>query len=109
MTKQDLTVPAGRLFCFSSGEYSDYSYEGHFVALVDITPETFNAVTEAIKAKILSGEFKRYGEPVTSEDDWEFSSLMKDNFLPEFLRSGAALEVDCKEIHIGSYDSLDLT
>lgn len=44
MITQRLHVPAGKLFCLSRGEYSDYGYQGHFLALVEITPEMFREV-----------------------------------------------------------------
>lgn len=102
MTAQRLHVPAGKLFCLSRGEYSDYGYQGHFLALVEITPEMFREVEAecktAQKAKnIADGAF--YSETYGADD----------RFIPALIRRGWVMDVDCVEIHTGSYGELDLS
>lgn len=88
---QRLTVLAGKLFCLSSGVYSDYGYSGHFLALVTITPEMFAKVVDECKA----GTERRYEE--------------QDKFIATLIRRGWVMDIDCLEIHIGDYGELDLS
>lgn len=96
MKTQELNVPAGKLFCTSSGEYSDYSYSGHFVALEDITREKLEKIEDQVH------------ETIRSDDDLDKYDA-RGLFLPALIRSGLVLEVDCVEIHTGSYGTLELT
>lgn len=103
----DLNVPAGKLFCFSRGEYSDYGYIGHFLALQDITSESFIKVKTILREKIVSGDLLgRWDEIVAPTDDDDIESAMVAHFLPEFIRQGWVLEIDCKEIHLYDYSTL---
>lgn len=92
---QRLHVPAGKLFCLSRGEYSDYGYEGHFLALVEITPEMFREVEAEANGK---------------KDDWGcYEYGADDRFIPALIRRGWVMDVDCIEIHTGSYGDLSLS
>lgn len=97
-------VAAGKLFCFSQGEYSDYGYVGHFLALVPITKTLFEQVKDACMVRIRAGEGKSYGLPVDLDDDGAVDRAMRDMFLPELVRSGAVMDIDCEELHLGNYD-----
>ena len=102
MAKQALNVPAGKLFCLSSGEYSDYGYGGHFLALVDITPEMFGEVVDECKA----------AQKIENDKDaWMAGSLSgaDDRFMPTLAQRGWVVDIDCVEIHTGSYGELDLS
>jgi hypothetical protein len=102
-------VAAGKLFCFSEGEYSDYGYVGHFLALEPITKDTFEKVKERCMERIKNGEGKCYGDPVGPEaEEYEIQHAMRDLFLPELVRMGVVMDIDCATIHIGSYGRLDL-
>jgi hypothetical protein len=104
-----LYVKAGKLFCFSEGEYSDYGYCGHFLALEDITTELFERTKDRIKAQIAEGIKDAYGDIVNADSDhYEKSSIMARRFLPELIRQGAIMDIDCTEIHLRSYGRLEL-
>lgn len=94
MSQQRLHVPAGKLFCLSRGEYSDYGYEGHFLALVEITPEMFREVEAEAR-----GKKDEYGS-------YEYGA--DDRFIPAIIRRGWVVDIDCIEIHTGSYGELSL-
>lgn len=104
-TKPDVRVPAGKLFCFSEGAYSDYGYIGHFLALVDITNATLQEAADRARerAKV---EPCHFGGEVPTED-YEINYATKALFIPELVRMGVVLDIDCAEIHIGSYGQLD--
>ena len=95
MKKQRLHVSAGKMFCLSRGEYSDYGYEGHFLALVEITPEMFHEVETEANGK--KNDF----------DQYEYGA--DDRFIPALVRRGWVMDVDCIEIHTGSYGRLNLS
>ena len=101
-------VKAGKLFCFATGEYSDYGIQGHYLALVDITQELFDQAKGGALARIKSGEYKRWGKQIDMEDEWEVSDAMFSLFVPELVRLGAIMDIDCAEIHIGSYGRLEV-
>lgn len=101
-------VAAGKLFCFSEGEYSDYGYVGHFLALVPITKDLFEQVKAACMVRIRSGEVESYGKPVDIDDEGDVNRAMRDLFLPELVRAGAVMDIDCAELHLGSYGRLEL-
>ena len=109
---QNLEVKAGRLFCFSSGEYSDYGYRGHYLALRDIDRDFFHSVIEGLK-----DDFKKKGVPCTyteertaykDADSYEIESAIERFFLPAIIRSGAVMEIDVQEIYLGSYGQIEL-
>lgn len=100
MTTQRLHVPAGKLFCLSRGEYSDYGYQGHFLALIEITPEMLREVEEECKAA------QRKENADTCYGDTYGAG---DKFIPALIRRGWVMDVDCVEIHTGSYGELDLS
>lgn len=101
MSRQALTVPAGKLFCLSRGEYSDYGYCGHFLALVNLTPEMFREVEEECKA---AQKIENEKEDWSPGDDYGSD----DKFIPALVRRGWVMDVDCVEIHTGSYGRLEL-
>ena len=87
------TIPAGKLFCFSEGEYSDYGYVGHFLALEEITWDTF---TKARAAAFKADE----------DDEWDQESL--DRFIAELIRMGVVMDVEVRQIHVGSYGRVEI-
>jgi hypothetical protein len=84
---RNIDIKAGRLFCFTSGEYSDYSLNGFFLALVDITRETLDAVKATL-------------------DEEEYIWAGQEEFISALIKSGAVMVIDCEEIHCGSYGEL---
>lgn len=101
-------VKAGKLFCFSEGEYSDYGYVGHFLALDDITSETFAKAKGRCMERIRNGEGESYGCKPDLDDESDVRRAMRDLFLPELIRMGVVMDIDCAEIHLGSYGCLKL-
>lgn len=108
----DTTIKAGSLFCFASGEYSDFGYAGHFVALEDIPRERLLEIGEECKA-----EHKRLD---AIEDAWlatasadrapDYPSVPDQHgmFIAAVIRAGLALSLTCTELHIGSYGRIEI-
>ena len=90
---QNLDIKAGELICFSEGEYSDYGYSGHFVALQDIARSQLWALAQSLRDQ--------------EEDGGEYGQA-KEQYIPCMIANGWLLSINCREIHIGSYGSLDV-
>lgn len=97
---QNLNVKAGKLFCVSSGEYSDYGYGGHYLALVEITYPMFMEVVNELKAIEAAAREKTGYSP--------YDSVAQYNFMAAIVKRGWVMDIDVQEIHIGSYSELDL-
>lgn len=97
MSIQNISIKAGELICFSSGEYSDYSYRGHFVGLQDVQQDDMNELVESVKEDFakLEEEPSYYGD-------------IRELFTSACIKRGWLLCIDCREIHIGSYGELEL-
>lgn len=106
------TIAAGSLFCFSQGEYSDYGYSGHFVALEDIPRARLLEIGEQAQAEyqrldrvqdewLEAPEADRVGEYPPSPDAHGL-------FIAAVIKAGLALAVTCTEIHIGSYGRIEI-
>ncbi len=96
--KQNIHVKAGKLFVISEGEYSDYGYAGHFLALVEITPDMFQEVIDECLKHI------------PKEDDYFDTTYgASEKFLPALIRRGWVIDVDVQVIHKGSYGRLSLS
>lgn len=109
MSEDDkLIVAAGKLFCFSEGEYSDYGYIGHFLALEPITKSTFATCKARCLERVKNGEGSSYGCPPDLDDENDVNRAMRDLFVAELTRMGVLMDIDCETIHIGSYGRLDL-
>jgi len=87
-----LPVEAGKLICFSTGEYSDYGYDGHFLTLGTLTRPMVEEVANKCRDRALK---ENHYDP-------------RDFFIPELNKRGWIMVVDCQEIHIGSYGVLDV-
>lgn len=83
-----IPVEAGKLICFSSGEYSDYGYHGHFLTLEPLT----RPMVEEIKAECLREAESLYDQ--------------QDGFIPKLIKRGLIMSIDCQVIHLGSYGEL---
>lgn len=98
----------GDLIVFSTGEYSDYGYAGHFVALEDITTEHFqNAREEAERRYRIADEAqdnwtRESGAPYPPSEDKHSA------FIAALIRSGLLVSVAVTEHHIGSYGDIEL-
>lgn len=107
-TEEKNIVEAGKLFCFSEGEYSDYGYVGHFLALEAISRTTFETCKDRCRARIMAGEGLVYGSPPDIDDPSDVQYAMRGMFVPELIRMGVAMDIDVTEIHLGSYGRLEL-
>ena len=92
---QNVSLKAGSLVTFSSGEYSDYGYRGTYVALQDVSFEEMMEVVEFVKSK-------------AEKEDPDYPNA-QPLFEPELIRRGWLLSVPMHEIHIGGYNSLELS
>lgn len=107
-------VEAGKLICFSEGEYSDYGYVGHFLALEPIGPAEFQAAKDRIRTRLTAaGVWKAYAwddeaQPVSEMDDSDWRRAYRNEFFAELIRMGKIMDIDCFEFHLGSYGQLDL-
>ena len=109
MTTVNSEIPAGTLICFSSGEYSDYGYNGHFVVLEALNKGKINAAIEAVNSRLEAYEEKyeawrdsgMQGRPPESMDKQE-------SFIAHLIKEGLLLSINVHEIHIGSYSELDI-
>lgn len=98
MTTQNTELKAGKLYVFSTGEYSDYSYCGAYVALQDVTEEKIDEIVASINER---------KEKEEDELGWcEFD--VHEAFQAALIREGYIACIDLHEIHIGSYGTLDL-
>ena len=110
MATEATTFTAGSLFCFSTGEYSDYGYQGHFVALEDITRERLAEIVHEVKT-----EHKRLD---LIQDEWVSVEVtgttypwvpgIHEMFIAAVIKAGLVMPVTCSELHIGSYGELDV-
>lgn len=91
-------LTAGQLVTFTSGEYSDFSTRGTFVALEDVSQEQVSAIAKAISKKAEDSEEKT---------GW-YDGDVHDEFESALIRNGWLLEVRHTEHHIGSYGSLNI-
>ena len=96
---QNLDLKAGELICFSEGAYSDYGYNGHFVVLQDVSESEMEQLARDLIAE--ESEMARTG----TSGHYGFA---KSAFIPRAIRNGWLLSVNCREIHTGSYGSLEL-
>ena len=96
MMVDELILRAGRLLHTSSGQYSDYTVEGHFVALRDITRTEIKAIIQS-------------AAELSIDDDRKFEEgEAQDKLMPLMIKAGLLLEVDSLEFHMGSYGEIDL-
>ena len=89
---------AGELVTFTSGEYSDYSLHGTFVALETVTYAQIEAVAASVTAKAEKGR-EALG--------WVHVDVHVD-FQAQLIREGWLVSVKNTERHIGSYGYLRL-
>lgn len=97
MAQQNIDIKAGKLFCISRGEYSDYRYEGHFLALQDIDRALLQSIVDECNA-----------QKAKDEEGGKWTNA-EDLFLPELIRRGYVMDIDVTEIHTGSYSDLYLS
>lgn len=93
-----LKARRGDLIVFSTGEYSDYGYIGHFVALEDITGGHFETAREDAERRYRDAE---------ERDGWS-SAGKHEIFIAALIRAGLLVSVAVTEHHIGSYGNIDL-
>lgn len=91
---QNLDIKAGELICFSEGEYSEYGYIDHFVALQDVSRKQLLALAQSLRDQE-EAETIEYGQA-------------KEQLIPRMIANGWLLSINCREIHIGRYGTLDI-
>lgn len=101
MSVTEVLVPAGKLFCCSAGEYSDYGYTGHYLALEDITRTRYNEIA----AEVRLAEKAKEAE-ADAKGDWYFTD-QREAFQAALIRAGLVMAITCIEVHLGSYSELD--
>lgn len=110
--KEPWKIPAGKLFFFSEGSYSDYGIVGTFLALEELNEEKMKAVVEEIRAtkfEFISYKFKngistQRVEKRLPSGDYE----VRSKFVPMMIRKGWLVDIDMQEIHLGDYGEVDL-
>jgi hypothetical protein len=109
MKTTNIDIRPGRLFHFTSGEYSDFGIQGHFIALQHITEGFLAALVRDIKARLLSGEIEdpSCGYYDFSDPD-DLHRAAGEVFVAAFARTGVALEVDSQPLHLGAYSHFTL-
>lgn len=100
-------IPAGKLFYFSEGSYSDYGVVGTFLALEELTEEKFVQVIAEIRSTKhtftkRNWETKEVTEETRLPDRYEVRSL----FIPALVRKGWLVDIDMMEVHLGDYSEL---
>jgi hypothetical protein len=94
---RDISLKAGTLIVFSTGEYSDYGYQGHFLALQDV---------DADKMRELGAQAEAMDKDESGDRKYEIEP--NEAFIGMLIRQGFIMIVDVKEIHIGSYGRVEL-
>ena len=109
MNDETHTIQAGQLLCFSTGEYSDFGYCGHFVALETITPEKMKEA--ALRAKTRQAENETEREAWSQSGGTPFPRWLDihNAFIDEMIRAGLLLVVTVNEVHIGSYSEIEIS
>lgn len=102
------TVPAGKLFCFTEGEYSDYGIKGTFLALEEINQELFERIRKELMARWLIDPPTVHGWSADLNDESDVTRLLSDEFLPALIRAGVVMDIDVVHIHYGSYGRIEL-
>ena len=98
--RPELLVPAGKLFQFTEGEYSDFGIMGTFLALEDITKTLLLETKNLIQAELLISLSDPY--------DHEISQGLADRFLPALVRKGVLMDVDMVSLHYSNYGRFEL-
>lgn len=106
MTNTDLRARRGDLICFSSGEYSDYGYNGHFVCLEDLTTDHFRAAQRDAEDRCKAIETAQDAWTRESGEPWPGSGDKQEAFIAALIRMGLLASVSVSEFHIGSYGEL---
>lgn len=84
--KELMPIPAGSIFYFSEGCYSDYQIEGVFRALKDLEPETLWRAYDVFRPKRGSD-----------------SGYDNGNFMAYLIRARLIEPLDSFEWHVGGY------
>lgn len=116
MEKSEKTdIHAGSLIVFSTGEYSDYGYEGHYVALETIPRSLMAEIAEETKREYKAAEeaeMRGWDEYHKSSDPDrprpEYVGSIHNYFVGKMIRSGLLLSLTVTQIHIGSYGELEI-
>lgn len=105
---EEIDIKAGQLIVFSRGQYSDFGYNGHFVALENINRAQVNHVKRLVEEKNEKREAEIEEWMKTREGPWPDSVDKYEAFIAEMIRSGFLVSIDVRELYLGSYDDLEL-
>lgn len=107
MADKATSIVAGTLICFSSGEYSDYGYCGHFVTLQELTNDGLAEAKEKAEAAFAENDAKQDAWTRESGEPYPQSISKQEAFIAALIRSGHLLSLAVWEIHLGSYGDLE--
>lgn len=85
----NIKIPKGRLILLSSGEYSDYSLAGLYIANVDIVPE-----------EVRNNYLNEYPE---EQDNYKLNEVNFKNYL---VNNNLVTPMGCTEWYMGGYSSI---
>lgn len=106
--QNDRTIPAGSLICFSTGEYSDYGYRGHFVTLMNLTPEAVSDARDAANEAFNKNDAEQDAWKRESGTPYPASISRQEAFIAALIRAGFLMALTVRELHLGSYGDLDV-
>ena len=92
----ELILKAGKLLFVSSGVYSSYTIDSHFVSLRDITKTELTQIIQTAAEKSID----KNGKLV------DYNAMYK--VIPLMITAGLLLEIDCKQFYLGEYDEIEL-
>ena len=111
----DIYVHAGGLLMFSSGEYSDCSTMGCFVALEPLTRTRLREIAEQVTSEqgaskaAYDDAVARWRTTGTKPDDYPGYPDPHGMFIAALIRAGLLLAVTYTELHVGYYSRLELS
>jgi len=109
MTDKNIVFRAGSLLCLTTGEYSDYYIQGHFVALQDIRQTDIAATTGVAKAIRYASDKEWDDWGVDEEGPTPPLINLHKSFIAAMIRGGFLMDVTCKEMHLGGFGELDVS
>ena len=104
---EDIKATAGSIIVFATGEYSDYQYTGHFVALEVITSTDFAKAKAVAEAK--QAEENDACESWSPKDGTPYprTGSKHEKFIAALIKAGLLAAIAVNEHHIGSYGEID--
>lgn len=105
---ENIDIKAGQLIMLSSGQYSDFGYNGHFVALENIDRGKVDHIKRIVedRYKKSNDAYEKWAE--TRQGEYPGVIDRHETFIAEMIRCGLVLSLDVRELYLGSYGDLDL-